>query len=75
MEFVDSPEALRAWQFDQKTVPAKSSGSAAGAGLSAVGALRQDCWWWMVLAGFFMLVLEMALSGWKRGYDLSVHGS
>jgi hypothetical protein len=62
LRFINSPETIGAWRFNDPLGPAQSSFRQATAQIRLPGILQQRLWWWMVLGGLLALMLEMALT-------------
>jgi hypothetical protein len=60
--FVNSPEAIKSWQWPRKPAAAQPAEARAGTQIALAGVLQQQLWWWMVLGGLLVLLFEMALA-------------
>ena len=58
--YVESPEAMKAWQMNLPAETAKAAVRRARFSLTAV--LQQQWWWWMVLGGLLTLMVETVLA-------------
>ena len=67
LAYVNSPEAVNLWRFNQPEV-GKRTGLVAQATPSLRGVLQQRLWWWMVLAAVVALMLEIGWAEGKREY-------
>jgi hypothetical protein len=66
LAYIETPEALKAWQVTLPPGAGKAATVAARGKVSLSGILQQHWWWWMVLGGLAALMLEMALADLRR---------
>ncbi len=59
--YLDSPEAMQVWRLQRPEDIAKSTAAISPQKINFAGVLQQRCWWWMVLAGLSLLLLEMGV--------------
>ncbi len=65
LTYVDDPETMKLWKMNLPPDAAKGVEASVGkVGMTAI--LQQRLWWWMVLAGLLVLILEMALADGRR---------
>lgn len=66
LTYVESPEAMKVWQFNRPAETAKPAALAASVPVSLAGILPQRWWWWLLLGGLAALLAETAWSAWRK---------
>jgi len=52
---------MQVWRLQRPEDIAKSTAAISPQKINFAGVLQQRCWWWMVLAGLSLLLLEMGV--------------
>jgi hypothetical protein len=61
LSYLDGADTLKIWQMPRAVSPPKYAAAASQARIPVGAILQQRYWWWMVLAGVGVLMLEMGL--------------
>ncbi len=64
LTYLPNPEAIKLWQMERlpETLNKAPGGVPTQARLALSGILQQRIWWWMLLGGLGLLVLETVLA-------------
>jgi len=72
LDYVESPDTLRLWQIE-RPVGVEKLRTVTRAQSSLTGILQQRIWWWMLVGGLAVLMLEMAVAAGRAGVSARVN--